>query len=69
MFHRVALETWQDFVPYLCFALIAGAFLAILARAIFMKPSEAGRLASMPLRDDNELREARESQPSETALR
>jgi hypothetical protein len=69
MFHRVILESWHDFVPYLCFALIAGAFLAILVRALLMKPSEAGRLAAMPLRDDDELRTARETPSSDTAPR
>ncbi len=69
MFHRVTLESWQAFVPYLCFALIAGSFLAILVRACFMKPSEATRLASMPLREEQDLREAREIQTSDTTLR
>lgn len=69
MFQRVILESWQDCVPYVCFALIGGSFLAILVRAALMKPADAGRLAAMPLRDDDELRRARESRPSDTAPR
>lgn len=69
MFHRVILESWHDFVPYVCFALIGGSFLAILVRAILMKPADIGRLAAMPLRDDEELRQAREIPSSETAPR
>jgi hypothetical protein len=69
MFRRVLLENWHDFVPYLCFALIGGAFLAILVRAILMKPSDIDRLAAMPLRDDDELRETRQANPSDTAHR
>ena len=70
MFRRVILESWHDFVPYLCFALIGGSFIVILVRAILMKPAEAGRLSAMPLRDDDELREARESStPSDTTRR
>jgi len=69
MFKRVILESWHDYVPYVCFALIAGAFLVILIRAILMKTSDAERLASMPLLDDEDLRQARHTQPSETARR
>ena len=60
MFRRVLLESWHDYVPYICFALIGGAFLAIIIRAVLMKPSEIDRLSSMPLRDDDQLREERE---------
>lgn len=60
MFRRVLLESWHDYVPYICFALIGGAFLAIVIRAVLMKPSEIDRLSSMPLRDDDQLREDRE---------
>lgn len=69
MFRRVLLESWHDFVPYVCFALIGGAFLAILIRAILMRPSDIDRLASMPLRGDDELRQARELNSSDTAHR
>lgn len=69
MFQRVILESWHDFVPYVCFALIGGSFLAILVRAILMKPAEIGRLAAMPLRDDEELRQIRETPSSDTAPR
>lgn len=69
MFRRVLLESWHEFVPYVCFALIGGAFLLILIRAILMKPAEIDRLAAMPLRDDDELREARETDSSDTASR
>jgi hypothetical protein len=69
MFKRVILESWHDYVPYVCFALIAGAFLIILIRAILMRPVDAERLASMPLLDDEDLRQARQIQSSDTARR
>ena len=55
MFKRVILEGWHDYVPYVCFALIAGAFAAIVIRALLMKKSEVERIARLPL-DDNEDR-------------
>ena len=69
MFKRVILESWHDYVPYVCFALIAGAFLVILIRAVLMKSGDAERLASMPLLDDEDLRHARQAQSSDTAPR
>ncbi len=69
MFQRVILESWHDYVPYICFALIGGSFLAILVRAAFMKPAEIGRLAAMPLLGDEELEQRRESNPDESAAR
>ena len=41
MFKRVILESWHDYVPYIGFALIAGAFLVILIRAVLMKSGDA----------------------------
>ena len=55
MFKRVSLEGWHEFVPYLCFALIAGAFLVIVIRAVRMKKSDIEHVANLPLRDDDEL--------------
>ncbi|MEM9017136.1 MAG: hypothetical protein AAGC68_08975 [Verrucomicrobiota bacterium] len=49
MFRRVILEQWQDFVPYLCFALIAGAFAIIVWRALRMKKPEIDHLSKLPL--------------------
>ncbi len=66
MFQRVILESWHDYVPYICFALIGGSFLAIIIRAAFMKPEESGRLAAMPLIGDEELEEKRESTPDDS---
>jgi len=51
MFRRVLLENWHDYVPYLGFALIGGAFIVIVIRALRMKPSEVEKLSAMPLRD------------------
>jgi len=51
MFKRVNLESWHDLVPYICFALIAGAFVVILVRVCLMKKSEADRLARLPLEE------------------
>lgn len=56
MFQRVALENWHEVVPYVCFALIAGVFLIILVRALRMKKSEVDRIASLPLQDDDTLK-------------
>ncbi len=69
MFKRVILESWHDYVPYVCFALIAGAFLAVLIRAILMKPSDIDELAAMPLRDEEDLRESRATPSPDTARR
>ncbi len=65
MFQRVILETWHHYVPYICFALIGGSFLAIVIRAALIKPEDAHRLAAMPLIGDDELEEKRESNPDE----
>lgn len=54
MFRRVILESWHEYVPYVCFAIIASVFLLIVVRALFMPKAEVQRLASMPLRDDEE---------------
>lgn len=55
MFRRVILESWHEYVPYICFALVGGVFILIVARALLMPKSQVQRLASMPLRDDDEL--------------
>jgi len=52
MFRRVILENWVDFVPYICFGLIAGSFLIIVIRAAMMKKSEVERLSHLPLSDE-----------------
>lgn len=49
MFHRVALENWHEIVPYVCFALICGAFVIIVLRAILMKKTEVERISRLPL--------------------
>ncbi|MBL9157130.1 MAG: hypothetical protein JNJ70_06655 [Verrucomicrobiales bacterium] len=69
MFQRVILESWHQYVPYICFALVSGVFIAILIRAILMKPAEADRLSSLPLLSDEDLRQARELSSSDTAPR
>ncbi len=55
MFRRVILVSWHEYVPYVCFAIIASVFLLIVVRALLMPKSQVQRLASMPLRDDEEL--------------
>jgi len=55
MFRRVILESWNEYGPYICFALIGGVFILIVARALLMPKAQVQRLASMPLRDDDEL--------------
>ncbi len=59
MYQRVILENWHEFVPYLCFALIGGAFIIIVIRALIMKKSDVERIANLPLSD--ELAEPAES--------
>lgn len=56
MFKRVLLEDWHAILPYLGFALIGGAFLIIVVRAMRIKKSEAERLAHLPLQDDADLK-------------
>lgn len=56
MFKRVILEDWHMVLPYLGFALIAGAFLVIVVRAVRIKKTEAERLAHLPLQDDADLK-------------
>lgn len=55
MFRRVILESWHEYVPYICFAIIASVFVLIVVRALLMPKAQVQRLASMPLRDDDEL--------------
>jgi hypothetical protein len=55
MFRRVILESWHEYVPYVCFAIIASVFLLIVVRALLMPKARVQHLASMPLRDDEEL--------------
>ncbi|MDF1825285.1 MAG: hypothetical protein P1U68_11625 [Verrucomicrobiales bacterium] len=65
MYRRVILESWHEIVPYICFALIAGAFLVILIRALRMKKPEIDHLSNMPLRDDFELQSSLKNQSDE----
>ena len=65
MFKRVILEDWQLIVPYICFALIAGAFIAIVIRAVRMKKPDIDRLASMPLKDPDKPVTLPENEESE----
>lgn len=58
MFRRVILESWHEFVPYVCFGLIAGVFIIVVVRALLMTKSDVQHLASMPLRDDEDLQAA-----------
>ncbi len=54
MFRRVILESWHDYVPYICFALIGGAFIMILIRVFTMKKEDVNRIAHLPLNDNIE---------------
>ncbi len=54
MFRRVVLESWHDYVPYICFALIGGAFILILIRVFTMKKEDVDRISHIPLEDDTE---------------
>lgn len=55
MFRRVLIESNYDFVPYICFALIAGVFAIVVLRALLMTKSKVQHLASMPLQGDRDL--------------
>lgn len=55
MFRRVFIESNYDYVPYICFALIAGVFTIVVLRALLMTKSKVQHLASMPLQDDRAL--------------
>lgn len=61
MFKRVILESWHDYIPYVCFALIAGAFLAIVIRAMLMKKSEVDRISRLPLDENSKATEPNSS--------
>ena len=65
MYRRVSLESWHEIVPYICFALIAGAFLIILIRALRMKKTDIDHLSHLPLKDDSELQSSIESSSDE----
>ena len=54
MFRRVILESWHDYVPYICFALIGGAFIMILIRVFTMNKEEVSRVSHLPLNDNTE---------------
>lgn len=54
MFRRVILESWHDYVPYICFALIGGAFIMILIRVFTMSKEDVKRISHIPLRDNTE---------------
>lgn len=69
MFRRVILENWHESIPYICFALIAGVFLIVVVRALLMSKDDVSHLASMPLRDGNEVNTTPVSTPSDTQAR
>ena len=54
MFRRVVLESWHDYVPYICFALVGGAFIMILIRVFTMKKEDVERIAHIPLEDNTD---------------
>jgi hypothetical protein len=64
MFKRVILESWHESIPYICFSLIAGAFLIIVIRALLMRQSEVERISRLPLTDDHEGENTENNQSS-----
>ncbi|MDF1737650.1 MAG: hypothetical protein P1U86_00720 [Verrucomicrobiales bacterium] len=54
MFRRVILESWHDYVPYVCFALIGGAFIMILIRVFTMSKDDVDRISHIPLEDNTD---------------
>lgn len=73
MFRRVILESWHAYVPYVCFALIAGVFAIIVIRALLMSKADVNNLASMPLRggsrDGDDLNHSLKPNSSDTEQR
>ena len=66
MFRRVILESWHEYVPYICFALIAGVFVIVVLRALLMTKSDVEHLASMPLCGDEAPRNTHSTAPSDS---
>ena len=69
MFRRVILENWHESVPYICFALIAGVFAIVVLRALLMSKTDVNHLASLPLRENDELNHSHLPTTSDTEQR
>jgi cbb3-type cytochrome oxidase subunit 3 len=52
MFHRVFVENWATYIPYISFFIFALVFIAVTIRALRLKKTERDYLASLPL-DEN----------------
>ena len=52
MFKRIIYDDWTSIVPQISFWLTFGVFLAIVARAMFLRRSTVKHLESLPLQED-----------------
>jgi len=52
MFKRIIYDDWTSIVPQISFWLTFGVFLAIVARALFLRKSTIEHLESLPLQED-----------------
>jgi hypothetical protein len=56
MFHRVFVEDWAIYIPFVSFFIFALVFIAVTIRALRMKDSEREHLASLPLENNSSER-------------
>lgn len=52
MFKRIIYDDWTIIVPQISFWLTFGVFLAIVARAMFLRKSTVEHLESLPFEED-----------------
>ncbi len=52
MFKRIIYDDWTIIVPEISFWLTFGVFLAIVARALFLRKSTVKHLESLPFQED-----------------
>ena len=53
MFKRIIYDDWTSIIPLISFWLTFGVFLAITARAIFLKKPMVNHLENLPLEEDD----------------
>ncbi|CAA6679118.1 MULTISPECIES: hypothetical protein [unclassified Lentimonas] len=58
MFKRIIYDDWTSIVPHISFWLTFGVFLAITARALFLKKTTVSHMENLPLEDDDNSTQA-----------
>lgn len=53
MFKRIIYDDWTSIIPLISFWLTFGVFLAITARALFLKKPMVNHLENLPLEEDD----------------